>query len=145
MQSGEKMDCALKAFSVLSIRFSSARTPIIRLDYLSFPKFVCQPVTLLIRIDSPFDNQHPVFHKTMEPPSLLWPMAVLRKVFEFFVGSTREDSLVFFPELAKSLSVHSVESARPVWYRFWKLSVAQVRSKLILCEAGENAVPYEPV
>jgi len=72
-------------------------------------------------------------------------MAVFCKVFQFFVASTREDSLLFFPELAKSLSVHGVESARSVWYRFWKLFLAQVGPKLILCKAVENAVRYEPV
>jgi hypothetical protein len=145
MQFGEKKHSAVKASSVLSIRFRSARNPIISPGLLFSGEFARPPVTLLILIDSPFNNQLLVLHKTMESPFLLWPMTVLCKIFQFFVASTREDSLVFFPKLPKSFSVHGVEPTRPIWYRFWKRSVVQVGFKLILREAGENAVPYEPV
>src|ERR1700693_1398764 len=140
-ENGLLFESLLSSFNSLQQRSDSHNS--IRLPFLSQVRV--RSVTLPIRIDSRLDNQFPVFHKIMELTLLLLPMAVFCEVSQFFLASTREDSLVFFPELVNSLAVHGVESAWPVWHSFWKLVLAQVGPKLILCKAVDNAVPYEPV
>src|ERR1017187_2779890 len=73
MQSGEKIDCALKASSTFSIRFSSDRTPIVSLGGTVLPGPTTQPVTLLLGIDSPFNMQTAVRIRIMQPAYLLRP------------------------------------------------------------------------